>query len=89
MPDEPPTAHDRLTRREQDVLFRLLRGDGNEAIAARLYISLSTVETHVRAVLRKHACTDRVQLLARYLDLLVNEDGWVRANVVPRLVTMR
>ena len=39
-------ALDRLTDRERDVLVRLVRGATNKEIAAALYLSVRTVETH-------------------------------------------
>lgn len=48
-----------LTRREQDVLRRMARGQGNQQIAEGLYISLSTVKTHINNLFRKLDANDR------------------------------
>ncbi|HHY31315.1 MAG TPA: response regulator transcription factor [Syntrophaceticus sp.] len=42
-----------LTRRELDVLSLLGRGHTNQEIASDLYISESTVKSHLRSIFRK------------------------------------
>lgn len=61
-----------LTRREQDVLRRMARGQGNPQIADSLYISLSTVKTHINNLFRKLDVSDRDSALqaARALKLV-------------------
>ncbi|WAG77423.1 LuxR C-terminal-related transcriptional regulator [Metapseudomonas furukawaii] len=61
-----------LTRREQDVLRRMARGQGNQQIADGLYISLSTVKTHINNLFRKLDAGDRDSALqaARALKLV-------------------
>ncbi|MCY1558710.1 HTH-type transcriptional regulator MalT [compost metagenome] len=61
-----------LTPREQDVLRRMARGQGNQQIADSLYISLSTVKTHINNLFRKLDVVDRDAALqaARALNLL-------------------
>lgn len=57
-----------LTRREHQVLERLVDGSSYKAIAFDLAISLSTVQTHVRALYRKldvHSATEAVALALR------------------------
>ncbi|OXN01245.1 response regulator [Bifidobacterium vansinderenii] len=59
-----------FTGRERDVLARIVQGDSNEQIAARLGISVSTVKTHIGNILRKTGQTNRVRLIvwaARHL----------------------
>jgi DNA-binding NarL/FixJ family response regulator len=63
---EPP-AHgagelDRLTPREHDVLLLLARGYTYKEIAARLHLSVKTIETHVSNVLRKLQLSNRNEL---------------------------
>ena len=53
---------DRLTARERDVLRLLARGYAYKEIAAELFISLKTVETHASAVLRKLQLSNRQEL---------------------------
>ncbi|MDU9394186.1 LuxR C-terminal-related transcriptional regulator [Pseudomonas sp. zfem002] len=61
-----------LTRREQDVLKRMARGQNNQQIAEALFISLSTVKTHINNLFRKLDVGDRDAALraARGLRLL-------------------
>ena len=62
---ETPVADeelDRLTARERDVLRLLARGYAYKEIAAELFISLKTVETHASAVLRKLQLSNRREL---------------------------
>ncbi|RJG08934.1 helix-turn-helix transcriptional regulator [Pseudomonas cavernicola] len=61
-----------LSRRELDVLQRMARGQTNQQIADALFISLSTVKTHINHLFRKLDVTDRDSALrsARELELL-------------------
>ena len=62
-----------LSAREIDVLHSISHGLSNAAIATNLYISVSTVKTHVSSILRKLEADNRVQALtiARERGLLV------------------
>ena len=62
-----------LSAREIDVLQSINHGLSNTAIAINLYISVSTVKTHVSSILRKLNADNRVQALsiARERGLLV------------------
>ena len=62
-----------LSAREIDVLYSISHGLSNTAIATDLYISVSTVKTHVSSILRKLEADNRVQALsnARERGLLV------------------
>ncbi|HYQ39341.1 MAG TPA: LuxR C-terminal-related transcriptional regulator [Pseudomonas sp.] len=61
-----------LTRRELDVLRRMARGQSNQQLADGLFVSLSTVKTHINNLFRKLDVTDRDAALraARELQLL-------------------
>ena len=48
-----------LTPREIDLLHLLSRGASNQEISTTLYISISTVKTHISSIFRKLECTNR------------------------------
>lgn len=52
---------DRLTRREKEILVHLAYGLTNDSIAARLYLSIATVKTHVCRIINKLDVHDRSQ----------------------------
>ncbi|MEU2607432.1 response regulator transcription factor [Streptomyces albus] len=53
-----------LTQRELEVTRLVARGRTNEELAAELYVSLSTVKTHLGNVQRKLAARNRVEIAA-------------------------
>ena len=53
---------DNLTPREREVLQLIARGYRYKEIAARLHLSIKTVESHVSSVLRKLQLTSRYEL---------------------------
>lgn len=55
---------DRLSAREQEVMRLIARGYAYKEVAAALFISIKTVETHVSAVLRKLQLSSRHELTA-------------------------
>ncbi|HEY9301138.1 MAG TPA: response regulator transcription factor [Phormidium sp.] len=50
-----------LSERELEILKLIVDGKSNPEIAEMLYISLSTVKTHIRSIMNKLAVDDRVQ----------------------------
>jgi DNA-binding NarL/FixJ family response regulator len=57
-----------LTEREHEILDRLARGLRNDAIAARMGISVKTVQNNVSTILLKLGATDRAQAVALARD---------------------
>ena len=53
---------DRLSAREQEVMRLIARGYTYKEVAAELFISIKTVETHVSSVLRKLQLANRTEL---------------------------
>jgi DNA-binding NarL/FixJ family response regulator len=51
-----------ITRREREVVEKLLEGNSDRQIAEELYISPRTVDTHLRSVFRKCGVGSRMQL---------------------------
>lgn len=60
----PALSH--LTRREEEVLVRVLMGDDVPAIGSALFISPHTVRNHLKAIYRKLDVRSRVELVVRF-----------------------
>jgi DNA-binding NarL/FixJ family response regulator len=60
-PPQPPRELDELTERELDVFRLIARGFSNAEIGQKLYISDTTVKTHITHILQKLNLRDRVQ----------------------------
>ncbi|AEV87687.1 LuxR family transcriptional regulator [Actinoplanes sp. SE50] len=59
---EPPARIDGLTTREQEVLDLVAEGLTNTEIAERLHIGVTTVKTHITALMTKTSSPNRVRL---------------------------
>jgi len=75
---EPPKELDELTAREQEILRLISRGLSNAEIAHELYISDTTVKTHVTHILQKLNLRDRVQavVLAYQTGIFEADPRW-------------
>lgn len=71
----PPPALGELTPRELEVLRELARGASNSEIARRLFVSETTVKTHVARILMKLQLRDRVQAVVFAYEHHVVEPG--------------
>jgi DNA-binding NarL/FixJ family response regulator len=58
----PPQPIEPLTAREEEVLVTVARGRTNAEIADELYISLSTVKTHLASLMNKLGARNRVEI---------------------------
>jgi DNA-binding NarL/FixJ family response regulator len=76
----PPKEFDELTAREREVLRLITNGLSNAEIGRELFISETTVKTHVTRVLQKLNVRDRVQavVLAHQTGLFETPPGGAR-----------
>ncbi|MER7504655.1 response regulator transcription factor [Nonomuraea pusilla] len=59
-----PAPNDPLTDRELDVVRLVARGRTNQEVAAELFVSLSTVKTHLGSIQAKLGVRNRVEIAA-------------------------
>ena len=60
-PSRTPKPRD-ITEREREVADLVVQGLSNAEIAAELYVGITTVKTHISALLGKYGVANRVQL---------------------------
>src|SRR5262249_30140940 len=75
---ERPAQLDELTERELDVFRLIARGLSNAEIGQELYISDTTVKTHITHILQKLDLRDRVRAV-----VLAHETGLFGAEAAP------
>jgi DNA-binding NarL/FixJ family response regulator len=71
----PPKAVEELTARELDIFRLIAEGLSNAEISERLFISDTTVKTHVTHILQKLGLRDRVQAVVLAYQTRLFEDG--------------
>jgi DNA-binding NarL/FixJ family response regulator len=67
IPADSPLAAT-LSQREREVFERLVLGASNAEIADELVITIETVKTHVKRILRKIGAINRAEAIALYMD---------------------
>jgi DNA-binding NarL/FixJ family response regulator len=75
----PPSEFGELTAREKDVFRLIAEGLSNSEIGEALYISDTTVKTHVTHILQKLNLRDRVQIV-----VLAYQTGLMDGDTPPR-----
>ena len=70
----PPKEVGELTAREREILRLIVRGLSNAEIARELFISDTTVKTHVTHILQKLNLRDRVQAVVLAYETGIFED---------------
>jgi LuxR family maltose regulon positive regulatory protein len=68
-PDVGEQLSEPLSERELEVLALIAAGDSNEEIASKLFVSVSTVKTHINNLYRKLGTRSRTQAVARATEM--------------------
>jgi DNA-binding NarL/FixJ family response regulator len=76
----PLPALSDLTAREREVLALVAAGLSNEEIAGQIYVSQSTVKTHLARAMTKLGARDRAQLVVIAYEAGLVRPGWSAAD---------
>jgi LuxR family transcriptional regulator, maltose regulon positive regulatory protein len=68
-PSGPPVIIEPLTEKEREVLRHLAALLSTDEIAQTMFVSVNTVKTHVRGILRKLAASRRNEAIRRAQEL--------------------
>jgi non-specific serine/threonine protein kinase len=72
-PVSPPVSEGPLSRREMEVAELVADGATNAQVAARLFISERTVESHVASIFNKLGVDTRLQVARWFASIEVRE----------------
>lgn len=73
--DTPNISLDILSEREQEVLSMICQGFSNKHIAQKLYLSVRTVENHLRRLYQKLGVSSRTEAV-----VLAMQNNWVKLD---------
>ena len=59
---------DRISKREHEIVMLLCKGYSNKQISQQLFISETTVKTHISNILAKLNLHDRMQIVVHYYN---------------------
>ena len=59
---------DRISKREHEIVMLLCKGYSNKQISQQLFISETTVKTHISNILAKLSLHDRMQIVVHYYN---------------------
>lgn len=64
--------HTGVSEREKEIIFLIMKGHSNQKISDELFISLSTVKTHIRNIFQKLNVESRFEIISRTKKSLSN-----------------
>jgi DNA-binding NarL/FixJ family response regulator len=77
----PVAGLDELTAREREVVSLVASGLSNSEIAGRIYVSQSTVKTHVARAMAMVGARDRAQLVVTAYETGLVRPGWAETDL--------
>ena len=72
--DSFTTRYQRLTKREKEIFKLIVKGNSTKEISDILYISIRTVETHRKNILKKMDVKNSVEMIRNALEVGMFED---------------
>lgn len=80
----PDPSKRNLSERQTEILFSLIQGDSNKAIARHFAISEATVKVHIRAIMRIISVKNRTQAAIWALNHIMDMDETPSASAPKR-----